>query len=87
MRLRKAPFNNAPSQFSTDGSGTYNNEFMIDGVPNTFSDSTQVRVDVGTDGELNVEFCVDTEGCVEAEDESGAGIALVCRGDVWLACA
>src|SRR5262249_46850584 len=44
MRLRKAPFNNAPSQFSTDGSGTYNNEFTIDGVPNTFSDSTQVRV-------------------------------------------
>ena len=43
--------------------------------------------DVGTDGELNVEFCVDTEGCVEAEDESGAGIALVCHGDVWLACA
>ncbi len=44
MRLRKAPFNNAPSQFSTDGGGTYNNEFTIDGVPNTFSDSTQVRV-------------------------------------------
>ncbi len=25
MRLRKAPFNNAPSQFSTDGSGLFNN--------------------------------------------------------------
>jgi hypothetical protein len=44
MRLRKAPFNNAPSQFSTDGSGTYNNSFAIDGVPNMFSDGTQVRV-------------------------------------------
>ena len=44
MRLRKAPFNNAPSQFSTDGAGLYNNEFTIDGVTNTFSDSTQVRV-------------------------------------------
>jgi hypothetical protein len=44
MRLRKAPFNNAPSQFSTDGSGLFNNEFTIDGVTNTFSDSTNVRV-------------------------------------------
>ena len=44
MRLRKAPFNNAPSQFSTDGSGTYGNEFTIDGVTNTFSDATNVRV-------------------------------------------
>jgi hypothetical protein len=44
MRLRKAPFNNAPSQFSTDGSGLFNNEFTIDGVPNTFSDSANVRV-------------------------------------------
>jgi hypothetical protein len=44
MRLRKAPFNNAPSQFSTDGSGLFNNEFNIDGVTNTFSDSANVRV-------------------------------------------
>jgi hypothetical protein len=44
MRLGKAAFNNKPSQFSTDGGGTYNNEFTIDGIPNTFSDSTQVRV-------------------------------------------
>ena len=44
MRLRKAPFNNAPSQFSTDGSGLFNNEFTIDGITNTFSDSANVRV-------------------------------------------
>lgn len=44
MRLRKAPFNNAPSQFSTDGSGLFNNEFTIDGATNTFSDSANVRV-------------------------------------------
>ncbi|HTM49923.1 MAG TPA: TonB-dependent receptor [Bryobacteraceae bacterium] len=44
MRLRKAAFNNAPSQFSTDGSGLFNNEFTIDGVTNTFSDSINVRV-------------------------------------------
>ncbi len=44
MRLRKAAFNNAPSQFSTDGSGLFNNEFTIDGITNTFSDSLNVRV-------------------------------------------
>ena len=44
MRLRKAAFNNAPSQFSTDGPPLFQNEFTIDGVANTFSDSTNVRV-------------------------------------------
>jgi hypothetical protein len=36
MRLRKAAFNNAPSQFSSGGNGQYNNDFTIDGVPNNF---------------------------------------------------
>ena len=44
MRLRKAPFNNAPSQFSTDGSGNYGNSFTIDGVANVYSDGTSPRV-------------------------------------------
>jgi hypothetical protein len=44
LRLRKAPFNNAPSTFSTDGGGNYNNEFTIDGVSNTYSDGTSPRV-------------------------------------------
>ena len=44
LRLRKAPFNSAPSQFSTDGSGTNSNEFTIDGVSNTYSDGTAPRV-------------------------------------------
>lgn len=44
LRLRKAPFNNAPSQFSTNGGGNYVNEFSIDGVVNTYSDGTQPRV-------------------------------------------
>jgi hypothetical protein len=44
MRLRKAPFNNAPSTFSTDGGGNYQNEFTIDGVSNTYSDGTSPRV-------------------------------------------
>ena len=44
MRLRKAAFNNAPSQISTDGNGIFNNEFTIDGVPNTFSNGNVARV-------------------------------------------
>ncbi|MDQ6699109.1 MAG: TonB-dependent receptor, partial [Acidobacteriota bacterium] len=44
LRLRKAPFNSAPSQFSTDGSGNNNNEFTIDGVTNLYSDGTLPRV-------------------------------------------
>jgi Carboxypeptidase regulatory-like domain/TonB dependent receptor len=44
MRLRKAAFNNAPSQIATDGNGQYNNEFTIDGVPNTFASGSSARV-------------------------------------------
>lgn len=44
LRLRKAGFNSAPSTFSTDGSGNNQNEFMIDGVSNTYSDGTAPRV-------------------------------------------
>lgn len=44
MRLRKAPFNAAPSQFSTDGSGNNGNAFTIDGVANVYSDGTAPRV-------------------------------------------
>jgi carboxypeptidase family protein len=44
MRLRKAAFNNAPSQIATDGNGQYNNEFTIDGVPNTFASGNSARV-------------------------------------------
>jgi hypothetical protein len=60
MRLRKAPFNNAPSQFSTDGSGLFNNEFNIDGVTNTFSDSTNVRVAYSPPQAAIAEFKVQT---------------------------
>jgi hypothetical protein len=37
LRIRKAGFNNAPSQISSDGSGQYNSEFQIDGVTNNFA--------------------------------------------------
>ncbi|MDX1980242.1 MAG: carboxypeptidase-like regulatory domain-containing protein, partial [Bryobacteraceae bacterium] len=38
LRDRKPAFNNGNSQISTDGNGTYNNEFQIDGVTNSFAD-------------------------------------------------
>ncbi|MEZ5356488.1 MAG: carboxypeptidase-like regulatory domain-containing protein [Bryobacteraceae bacterium] len=41
LRDRKPAFNNGNSQISTDGNGTYNNEFQIDGVSNTFADGNQ----------------------------------------------
>jgi hypothetical protein len=37
LKARKASFNNAASQFSTDGGAQFSNEFTIDGVPNTFA--------------------------------------------------
>lgn len=60
MRLRKAAFNNAPSQFSTDGSGLFNNEFNIDGITNTFSDSANVRVAFSPPQAAILEFKVQT---------------------------
>jgi Carboxypeptidase regulatory-like domain/TonB dependent receptor len=44
MRLRKASATNANSQIGTAGNGQYNNEFTIDGVPNTFSAGNHMRV-------------------------------------------
>ena len=60
MRLRKAAFNNAPSQFSTDGSGNYSNEFTIDGVSNTYSDGTSPRVAFSAPAASISEFRVQT---------------------------
>ncbi|MBM3734814.1 MAG: TonB-dependent receptor [Acidobacteria bacterium] len=60
MRLRKAPFNAAPSQFSTDGSGNNNNEFTIDGVSNTYSDGTAPRVAFAPPAASLSEFRVQT---------------------------
>jgi hypothetical protein len=60
MRLRKAPFNNAPSQFSTDGSGNYGNSFTIDGVSNVYSDGTSPRVAFSPPTASLAEFKVET---------------------------
>lgn len=37
LKARKASFNNAASQFSTDGGIQFSNDYTIDGVPNSFS--------------------------------------------------
>lgn len=60
LRLRKAPFNNAPSQFSTDGGGNYQNEFTIDGISNIYSDGTQPRVAFSPPQSSVAEFKVQT---------------------------
>ncbi len=60
LRLRKAAFNNAPSQFATDGGGNYGNEFSIDGVSNTYSDGTSPRVAFSPPATAINEFKVQT---------------------------
>ncbi|MCC6262145.1 MAG: carboxypeptidase regulatory-like domain-containing protein [Bryobacterales bacterium] len=60
LRLRKAGFNAAPSQFSTDGGGNNQNEFSIDGVSNTFSDGTAPRVAFSPPSTAISEFKVQT---------------------------
>ncbi len=60
MRLRKAPFNSAPSQFSTDGSGNNGNSFTIDGVSNVYSDGTSPRVAFSPPTAALAEFKVET---------------------------
>ncbi|MEN6534978.1 MAG: TonB-dependent receptor [Bryobacteraceae bacterium] len=60
LRLRKAGFNNAPSQFSTDGGDNYGNEFSIDGVSNTYSNGTQPRVAFSPPATAITEFKVQT---------------------------
>ncbi len=91
MRLRKAPFNNAPSQFSTDGAGTFGNEFTIDGVTNTYSDSVNVRVAYSPPQASIGEFKVQTSafdaaightmGSVVNVSTKGGGSAV--HGSVW----
>ena len=44
LGIQKAAFNNGLSQMVTNGNTAYSNEFMIDGVPNTFAEGTLVRI-------------------------------------------
>ncbi len=60
LRLRKAGWNGAPSQFSTDGGDNYGNEFSIDGVSNTYSGGTAPRVAFSPPATAITEFKVQT---------------------------
>jgi hypothetical protein len=60
LRLRKAPFNSAPSQFGTNGGGNNQNDFTIDGVVNVYSDGTAPRVAFSPPQTSIAEFKVQT---------------------------
>ena len=60
LRLRKAPFNAAPSQFGTNGGGNNTNDFTIDGVVNVYSDGTAPRVAFSPPQTAIAEFKVQT---------------------------
>ncbi len=62
MRLAKAgSFSiNKNSQFATDGAGTYNNEFTLDGVSNTQAQGTSARVGFIPPSSAVAEFKVQT---------------------------
>ena len=81
MRLRKAPFNNAPSQFSSDGGGNYNNDFTIDGVSNTYSDGTSPRVAFSPPAASISEFRVQTSAYdASVGHTQGALVNVVTKG-------
>jgi len=44
LGIQKAAFNNGLSQIVTNGNTTYANEFLIDGVPNTFAEGSIPRI-------------------------------------------
>ncbi len=62
MRLAKGgSFSiNKNSQFATDGGGNYNNEFTLDGVPNTQAEGGSVRVGFIPPSDAVLEFKVQT---------------------------
>ena len=71
LRLRKAPFNAAPSSFGTNGTGNNNNDFTIDGVVNVYSDGTAPRVAFSPPQTSIAEFKVQT-----AAFDASAGFSL-----------
>ena len=71
LRLRKAPFNSAPSSFGTNGTGNNNNDFTIDGVVNVYSDGTAPRVAFSPPQTSIAEFKVQT-----ASFDAAAGFSL-----------
>lgn len=71
LRLRKAPFNSAPSSFGTNGGGNNTNDFTIDGVVNVYSDGTAPRVAFSPPQTSIGEFKVQT-----APFDASAGFSL-----------
>ncbi len=71
LRLRKAPFNSAPSSFGTNGTGNNNNDFTIDGVVNVYSDGTAPRVAFSPPQFAIAEFKVQTSAF-----DASAGFSL-----------
>jgi len=71
LRLRKAPFNSAPSSFGTNGTGNNNNDFTIDGVVNVYSDGTAPRVAFSPPQTSIAEFKVQTSAF-----DASAGFSL-----------
>ena len=71
LRLRKAPFNSAPSTFGTNGTGNNNNDFTIDGVVNVYSDGTAPRVAFSPPQTSIAEFKVQTSSF-----DASAGFSL-----------
>ncbi len=60
LRIRKAAFAQAPSQFSTDGNTSYSNEFTIDGVPNSAPATNMPQVAFNPPQSSVAEFRVQT---------------------------
>lgn len=77
LRLRKAGWNAAPSQFSTDGAGSNKNEFTIDGVSNTYSDGTAPRVAFSPPATAVQEFRVQTSSFDASIGHTGGGTVNV----------
>jgi len=71
LRLRKAPFNSAPSSFGTNGGGNNNNDFTMDGVVNVYSDGTAPRVAFSPPQHAIAEFKVQTSAF-----DASAGFSL-----------
>ena len=60
LGIQKAAFNNGLSQMVTNGNAAYSNEFMIDGVPNTFAEGNLVRIAFSPPQSALSEFKVQT---------------------------
>jgi hypothetical protein len=81
LKARKASFNNAASQFSTDGGAQFSNEYTIDGVPNTFAVGSNPVVAFQPPQSAVSEFKVQTSAFDAAVGHTpGALVNLITKG-------